>query len=208
MEDGKEQDKDEAPAEEVPSSGRRTGASRSSKRGNTRQKIGRDTNMTNPSSLSAMSTAAADEEEEPEKTLSPARLFTKENIKQVLEHVSDGLLTHYRLYRCVLNPKVFQPRKEVETHSFRLETIIFEDLKLDDAKNTSNEDMESGTSFFLFDDIRPTPGLLSLCLAATCVVIASRAASRAMTADERNIQNEDLVSDVTCQIGGCQSVPV
>ena len=39
-------------------------------------------------------------------TPKPVSLFTTENIKQLTKYVSNGFLTRFRLYKCVLNQTV------------------------------------------------------------------------------------------------------
>ena len=73
----------------------------------------------------------------------PARLFTAENVKQLTEYFVSGLLSHYRLYRCVINEQAFQPCKQVETHTFRIETIVPEQVKLDQATGSTESALRS-----------------------------------------------------------------
>jgi len=81
----------------------------------------------------------ADDDDEPDRSApNPARLFSAENTKQLTEYVVNGFLAHFRLYRCVINQHAFQPCKQVEVHTFRMETIVPERVTLDQAVATTN----------------------------------------------------------------------
>lgn len=75
-------------------------------------------------------TDAVEEEPVPE----VSALFTSVNVKQITDYMMGTLFSHFTLYQCVLNARLFQPRVDVTVQPIQLETVIPDEFTLDAAE--------------------------------------------------------------------------
>jgi hypothetical protein len=69
-----------------------------------------------------------------------SKMFTIENVKQITDFATEGLFKHFNLYQCVFNSDVFQPLYSVETHHFRMENVVIDNLRLSNAVDMEAEE--------------------------------------------------------------------
>lgn len=63
------------------------------------------------------------------------RLFTSQMVKQVCDYAAKGVFAHYRLYQSVFTAQKFQPRKRVVENALKIDSVLPDTLKLDEARD-------------------------------------------------------------------------